>query len=115
MGAAANPPQSNPRAQIAWMIGYISGRYGDPIGAASHERAFNWYDQGGWLPPGLSMAYNGTGRPEQVIPSRGRSGRIVLEVHAGTGPVDRFVAEIIKRYVRVSGGGDVQVALGTSY
>ena len=33
MGAAANPPQSNPTAQIRWMIGYIKGRYGDPIGA----------------------------------------------------------------------------------
>jgi hypothetical protein len=79
MGAAANPPQSNPRAQIAWMIGYIRGRYGDPAGAASHERVFNWYDRGGALPPGLSLAYNGTGRPEQVIPA-GRGGvTVVLE------------------------------------
>lgn len=106
---------SNPAAQIGWMIGYMSARYGGPIGAAAWEASHGWYDQGGWLKPGWTMAYNGTGRPEQVIPSRGRSGRIVLEVHAGTGPVDRFVAEIIKRYVRVSGGGDVQVALGTSY
>jgi hypothetical protein len=50
MGAAANPPQSNPTAQIRWMIGYIRGRYGDPIGAAAHERAFNWYGKGGLVP-----------------------------------------------------------------
>ena len=50
MGAAANPPQSNPTAQISWMIGYIQGRYGDPIGAAAHERAFNWYAEGGLVP-----------------------------------------------------------------
>ena len=28
--------------------------------------ALKSYDQGGWLPPGLTMAYNGTGRPEAV-------------------------------------------------
>jgi hypothetical protein len=50
MGAAANPPQSNPTAQIRWMIGYIQGRYGDPIAAAAHERAFNWYAKGGLVP-----------------------------------------------------------------
>jgi len=27
-------------------------------------------DQGGWLPPGRSVAYNGTGRPERVLPPR---------------------------------------------
>jgi hypothetical protein len=26
----------------------------------------NIFDQGGWLNPGLSLAYNGTGRPERV-------------------------------------------------
>jgi hypothetical protein len=26
------------------------------------------FDKGGWLEPGLTMAYNGTGRPEQVVP-----------------------------------------------
>jgi hypothetical protein len=24
------------------------------------------YDQGGWLPPGLTLAYNGTGKPERI-------------------------------------------------
>src|SRR6185437_7545227 len=51
MGAAANPPRSNPAAQISWMIGYIRSRYVTPIGAAAHERAFNWYDRGGLLMP----------------------------------------------------------------
>jgi len=49
MGAAANPPQSNPTAQIRWQIGYIKGRpgYGDPIGAWGHEVTHGWYAQGG--------------------------------------------------------------------
>jgi hypothetical protein len=47
MGAAANPPQSNPTAQINWMVGYIKGRYGDPIGAWGHELTHGWYAKGG--------------------------------------------------------------------
>jgi hypothetical protein len=30
--------------------------------------AFHWYDNGGILPVGMSMALNTTGRPETVIP-----------------------------------------------
>jgi hypothetical protein len=30
--------------------------------------SFGWYDKGGMLPPGLSVAYNGTGGPERVTP-----------------------------------------------
>jgi hypothetical protein len=76
MGAAANPPRSNPAAQISWMIGYIRGRYGDPAGAAAHERAFNWYDQGGLLMPGLTLAMNGTGQPEHVMTGEGVAGML---------------------------------------
>ena len=52
--------------QLGWMFGYIGQRYGNPLQAWAHEVAYNWYDQGGWLPPGLSMALNTTGRPERV-------------------------------------------------
>lgn len=67
------------RAQVAWGLDYIADRYGDPEAAWQHEQDYGWYgkggfvqadlrsyDQGGWLPPGLTMAYNGTGRPEAV-------------------------------------------------
>lgn len=37
------------RAQIAWGLNYIKGRYGSPSGAEAHERANNWYEQGGFL------------------------------------------------------------------
>ena len=47
MGAAANPPQSNPTAQINWMISYIKSVYGDPIGANRHENMYHWYPSGG--------------------------------------------------------------------
>jgi hypothetical protein len=76
MGAAANPPQSNPAAQISWMIGYIQSTYGDPIRAwaqyYNHPGGVGYYDRGGWLPTGLSLAVNNTGRPEQVLSPGGR-------------------------------------------
>ena len=64
MGAAANPPQSNPTAQIRWMIGYIKGRYGDPIGAEAHERTHGWYAQGGVV--------GGDGKKKPVDPQRAK-------------------------------------------
>jgi hypothetical protein len=39
----ANPPQSDPRAQITWGLGYIKDTYGSPCGAWAHEEAQNWY------------------------------------------------------------------------
>lgn len=71
-GQAAGGSHAGP--QISWMIGYMRGRYGGPIGAAAHERAFNWYDNGGYLPTGLSMALNTTGRPEPVGLAAGARG-----------------------------------------
>jgi hypothetical protein len=71
MGAAANPPTSSMAAQVNWGLSYIKGRYGSPAGAEAHERAFNWYDRGGWLMPGVSMAVNATGSPELVTPNSG--------------------------------------------
>jgi hypothetical protein len=59
------------QAQIRWGLAYISQRYGSPSAAEAHELAYHWYDKGGWLMPGVTMAVNNTGRPEQVIPAGG--------------------------------------------
>jgi len=67
--------------QLGWMYGYIGQRYGNPVNAWAWHLAHNWYDQGGWLPPGVSLAYNGTGAPERV----GGPGGIVI-----TGPVNIY-------------------------
>lgn len=42
--------------------------YGEPT-RGDHWDHVHWgmFDRGGWLEPGLTMAYNGTGRPERVI------------------------------------------------
>ncbi|GAA0719836.1 hypothetical protein Drose_06130 [Dactylosporangium roseum] len=46
---------------------HIAMRTGGLVGASV---PFGVYDSGGRLPQGLSIAYNGTGRPEQVLTSR---------------------------------------------
>lgn len=57
----------NPSYQATLGLRYIKQRYRDPIGALNFHNRNNWYDEGGWLPPGLSTVYNGTGRPEPVL------------------------------------------------
>jgi phage-related protein len=50
MPKAAWPPSAggsaDPATQIMWMISYMLGRYGGPVGAAAHEQQFNWYGGG---------------------------------------------------------------------
>jgi TP901 family phage tail tape measure protein len=72
------------KAQIAWGLNYIKGRYGSPSGAEAHERAFNWYEQGGivnaatgvlakakakpWKPPHHATKIKNTGKGHQPKP-----------------------------------------------
>jgi hypothetical protein len=70
------------------------------------------FDRGGYLPPGLSMAWNNTGRSEYVSPAGGPT--VVLEVSGGGpgGTFDAFLLKWIQEHVRVRGGGSVQTAFG---
>ncbi|MFD5244993.1 hypothetical protein ACFWIW_10640 [Amycolatopsis sp. NPDC058340] len=43
---------------------------------------------------------------------RSGGGPVVLEVQSSGHPLDDFIAELIRRYVRVKGGGNVQAAFG---
>lgn len=100
--------------QATAMANYILQRYGTPAGAWAHEQAFNWYDNGGWLQPGLTLAYNGTGQPERVNPpGGGTGGNATLEVVGGYDLFERFMAQFIREFVRVKGGGSVQRAFGS--
>lgn len=122
MGAAANPPQSNPRAQITWMWNYMAQTYGGPQGAAAHEAAFNWYhsggrvksfDNGGWLGPGVTLASNMTGHAERVGNTPLKA---TLEVK-GSGSMseaDRFMINWLQRIVRNHGGGSVELTFGSA-
>lgn len=88
MASAGRDWRTNGDTQVLWGLGYIKGRYGSPAGAWAHSQATGWYDNGGWLPTGPSLVYNGTGRPEPVFTGdqfdrfvEGRSGSGV-EYHA---------------------------------
>jgi hypothetical protein len=88
MRSAGSDWHDNAGTQIKWGLGYIRGRYGSPAGAWAHSQRTGWYDEGGWLPPGPSLVYNGTGSPEPVLNGRqwdalvdGRSGG-ATEYHA---------------------------------
>ncbi len=100
---------SNPMAQITWMWQYMKSVYGGPLGAEASELNRGWYDHGGWLPKGRSIAYNNTGAPERII---GPNEAITLEVTGGDSEFGRFMENWMKKFVRVRGGGDVQAAFG---
>jgi hypothetical protein len=96
------------QAQVRWGDAYISSRYGTPSNAWAHELAFNWYDQGGYLPPGLSLAYNGTGQPERV-PGPGGGGNtynISITLPPGSDrDQGRRIVGYIRQYEKGSGPG----------
>jgi TP901 family phage tail tape measure protein len=70
--AAYGGKTTDPGAQIRDGISYMRDRYGSPNAAAAFWQGHHWYDQGGWLMPGMTMAYNGTGRPERVTTADGQ-------------------------------------------
>lgn len=43
MSSAGADWETNPATQIAWGLGYISGRYGTPCGAWNHSESNGWY------------------------------------------------------------------------
>ncbi|MGH8876367.1 MAG: peptidoglycan DD-metalloendopeptidase family protein, partial [Stackebrandtia sp.] len=57
---------SNAAAQIRAMFDYIAQRYVNPARAWAFKQANNWYDNGGFLPKGLSLAMNNTGSRERM-------------------------------------------------
>jgi phage-related protein len=77
MASAGADWRTNPGTQILWGLrDYIKPRYGSPEAALAFWNrtdprpiAGHWYDDGGFLPPGVSVAINGTGRPEPVFTS----------------------------------------------
>ncbi|WP_329168297.1 hypothetical protein OG709_29875 [Streptomyces sp. NBC_01267] len=73
MASVGSDWRTNPLTQIKWGLGYIKGRpdYGSPAEAWSkwQARSPHWYDNGGYLQPGLNLVANGTGQPEPVFTS----------------------------------------------
>jgi murein DD-endopeptidase MepM/ murein hydrolase activator NlpD/phage-related protein len=89
---------TNYKTQIRWGLGYIKGRpdYGSPARAYSkwQSRSPHWYDQGGYLEPGLNLAYNGTGRPEPVFTSTQASALTRLATSPSGGGGGQFEGDL---------------------
>jgi hypothetical protein len=63
---------TNPLANVFAGLNYGIRRYGSVsnipgIRSVQHGGPYLPYDQGGYLPPGMSAVFNGTGRPEPVL------------------------------------------------
>jgi hypothetical protein len=69
MASAGGDWRTNPATQIRWGLDYIRSVYGNPSTAWArwNQRSPHWYDDGGWLQPGVTMAVNGTNRPEAIL------------------------------------------------
>jgi hypothetical protein len=91
--------------QAVGMVNYIRQRYGNPGAAWAHEVNFGWYDRGGMLEPGLTLAYNGTGRPEPVGAAAGTVININVNVPPTVNPAQagRQIADLLKAHTK-SGG-----------
>ncbi|MFT2016289.1 transglycosylase SLT domain-containing protein [Streptomyces sp. 796.1] len=76
----------DPLANMAASARYIKRRYGGKVPGSPYHLGglVNSFDQGGFLPTGLSLAFNGTGRPEPVghdLVPRGRGEGDCTHVH----------------------------------
>jgi hypothetical protein len=91
MTSIHGPVESSPAGQAKWGLNYIRNRYGSPAAAWAFHQRNNWYadggvigeessggstvpdngtmmyDNGGYLPPGLTTVVNLTGKPEPVF------------------------------------------------
>ena len=91
--------------QIRWGLAYIFQSYGSPAAAWGHEMQFGWYDRGGYLPPGLSLAWNTTGRPEPVGAAAAGNVYITVNVPPSVNPREagRQVAQLILAHTKAGG------------
>jgi hypothetical protein len=72
------------------------------ITRAQHFDHIHWaYDKGGWLRPGWTMAYNGTGRPERVLaPGEGAGLHVTVNIGTVMGGDARQVAAALAPALR---------------
>lgn len=110
MGALSHRPGGHPGwvAGLSWWLRGLRRAAGVSRAALGEE--YRVYDSGGWLPPGVSVAVNKTGRPEMVMPaSRGAAPTVVVNLDVRVAPgahpaeVGRQVASALNEYFRRGG------------
>lgn len=100
------------QAQIRWGLAYIFSTYGSPANAYRFwlSQSPHWYDSGGILPPGLTLAMNGTGRDEYI--SRDRQGNtynitvpVTVQGHtlASKQEIGRVVSDALRDFQKKGG------------
>lgn len=95
----------NPLANIFAGLNYAVNAYA-PRPLSSVMLQAGGYDAGGYLPPGLSLAWNGTGRPEPVGPAAGATYVInVAVMPGGEAEAGRVIVEKIRAFEKRSGKG----------
>ena len=108
-GPARHSTFYDPLANIAAALNYARHRYGPSLMSGGMGiGSGHGYDQGGYLPVGWSMAYNGTGRPEPVGAATAAGGNtyhitVNLPPAASKADTGRAVVECIREYERGSG------------
>ncbi|MEU3730004.1 peptidoglycan DD-metalloendopeptidase family protein [Streptomyces sp. NPDC033538] len=123
MASAGSDWRTNFATQIRWGLGYIKGRpdYGSPSAAYSKwlSRSPHWYDDGGYLQPGLSLVANGTGKPEPVFTGSqwtdiraAKSGASTVNVEARVFVGDREITDIVRTEITTY-DSDAATALDT--
>jgi SLT domain-containing protein len=90
---------TDPFANIYAGMNYALHRYGS-IAAIDPLVRPRGYDSGGWLPPGLTMAVNGTGRPERIRTARQEDGLLAELRGLRRDLANLPVAQVDERYVR---------------
>jgi SLT domain-containing protein len=96
----------NPIAEGVAAIRYIRSRYGDPMNIPGLMSGhYGGYDQGGWLMPGATMAFNGTGKPEMVTTSD-KLDDLITEVKRNT----NMVCSAIGTLTGVTAGSPAKLA-----
>ncbi|MEV7200258.1 peptidoglycan DD-metalloendopeptidase family protein [Streptomyces griseoluteus] len=114
--ASAGPDwKTNAATQIQWGMDYIKHRpdYGSPSAAYAKwlSRSPHWYDEGGYLQPGLSLVANGTGRPEPVFTSgqwatlsAAKSGPTAVNNEVRVFVGDREITDIVRTEIHTHEG-----------
>ena len=87
----------NPLANIYAGLHYAMSRYGP--GWRNVLGHGHGYDRGGWLPPGVSVAVNRTGRRERVL-GPGEAPVVVLQMRgAPRNEADQFIVAWLQRLI----------------
>jgi hypothetical protein len=101
-GSTAHAKDASVAEQDAVANRYVASRYGSWENAQAFWQSHGYYDNGGWLQPGTTLATNMTGSPEAILtlPQLGALSR-------GRGVSREEIASIVDEIMsRLSGGGD---------